>query len=174
MKNYWQDIRELVDHQTFLTLGQKAWQLIDMRLLETLNQIKDAYGYTMVINTWFMQDWQRFGEMREFSCFRPNTSTVGKPDGAHYRGMGVDILFFDAGGNLINSDTIRQKLMADCAKFPWIRCLEIGISWVHIDVMDENNSPKRRGCNEKQIMLVDTKNFVSWFDRGTKQIRKAA
>lgn len=166
MKNYWQDIRELVDHQTFLILGQRAWTKIDMRLLETLNQLKDAYGYTMVINTWFMKNWKAYGDMREFSGFRPNTSTVGKPDGAHYRGMGADILFYDKAGNFINSDTIRAKILADHEKFPWIRCLEVGISWVHIDVMDEHDSPiKRAGCDEAHIMLVNLKNSFTWFDR---------
>lgn len=170
MKNHWTDVRELVDHQTFFTLGQKAWTLIDMRLLETLNQLKEAYGYTMVINTWFMKNWQRFGEMREFSGYRPNTSTVGKTNGAHYRGMGADILFFDASGHLINSDAIRAKIMADCKKFPWIRCMEVGISWVHLDVMGDKDSPiKRAGCDEGHIMLVNLKNEFTWFER-----RKAA
>lgn len=166
MKNYWQDVRELVDHQTFFTLGQKAWTLIDMRLLEVLNQLKDAYGYTMVINTWFMQNWKNFGDMREFCGFRPNTSTVGKPDGAHYKGMAADILFYDKEGNFINSDTIRSKILADAHLFPLVRCLEVGVPWVHVDVLGEHDSPiKRAGCDETHIMLVNLKNEFTWFER---------
>ena len=172
--NHWKDIRELVDHQTFFTLGQKSWKLIDMRLLETLNQIKEAYGYTMVINTWFMKNYKTFGDIREFSGYRPNTSTVGKPDGAHYRGMAADILFYDAKGVFISSDVIRAKIMADIHLFPWIRCLEVGISWVHIDVMSEKDSPiKRAGCDDVHIMLVNLKNQFSWFNRKTGLIEAA-
>lgn len=173
-KIYFKEIRELVDHQTYFDIGDRAWDKIDYRLLVVLNKIKERYGYTMIINTWFMGNWQRFGEMREYSGLRPSTVTVGKPDGAHYRGMASDILFFDKAGNYIKADTIRALLMADIESFPYLMCLEIGIEWVHIDVMSELDHPKRIGANAKNLILVDTKNNVTWFDRKEKVIKEYA
>jgi len=80
-------------------------------------------------------------------------------------GMAADIDFYDSKGNKIGADTIRAKIFEDLALFPFIRCIETGVSWVHIDVMGEEDSPKRTGCDTKKVMLFDTQNRVSWIER---------
>ena len=177
--DYWKDIRELVDPETFRTLGPAAWSLIDPRLHATLNQLKARYGWTIIVNTWFMKNWQRFGEKWTYRCFRPSGVGVGKPNGAHYKGMGVDFDAYGPNGLMIPADLVRKQILSDIEFFPHIRCMETGINWVHIDVMGDKDSPIKRGlgtdisglvasCNENYIMLVNRNNTFDWFDRRVK------
>lgn len=162
---YFKVIQELVDPQTFAEEGEGAWAKLDVRLIDTLNELKEFFGYTMVINTWHMKNWLLFGGQKwnDRGLRRPDTKT-GKPNGAHPKGMAADIDFYKDGVP-VAADEIRKIIFANINKFKWIRCIEIGISWVHIDVMDEHDSSRRAGCNELKVMLVDRNNNVSWLDR---------
>ena len=164
------DIRELVDHQTWFNYGDRSWSKIDARLVDTINQIKQKYGYIMIVNTWHMKKWNMFGDIREFSGYRPPGCSIGKQDGAHYKGMAADLLFYSSSGTIVESDHIRELLLSNIDEFPYIQCLEIA-PWCHIDVMSEKDSVFRKGCDGSKVMIVDQKNNFKWFD---KNIRKVA
>jgi hypothetical protein len=153
MSNF--NIKELVDPQIYAKYKEEAWKLLDKRLIQTLDQIKERYHYTMIINDW---SWNKSIDPFDQRGYRSPQSTTGKKDGAHYRGMAADIDFYDK-GKLIPANTIRSLLYKDIKFFPFIRCFETGINWVHLDIMGQEDSPiKRGGVTSDKIMLVDAQN----------------
>ena len=140
---------EFVDRATFELLGIEAIKLLDERLKLTIEQIRKFYNFPMVINNWV------FGGNFQNRCYRTQKSIVGSRSGSHYRGMGVDFDCYDAKKVMIPAIEMRKKIFADIDKFPYIRMIETGVNWVHVDVMDEKDSQRRIGCNDSNILIYD-------------------
>lgn len=141
---------EFFDKETYELLGDKAMSLLDIRLKMTIDSIRKKLGYSMIIN-----NWANGGQFSQRG-FRTQKSTTGAKDGSHYKGMGVDFDCYDK-GKLVNADEIRKKIMKNIDVFPYIRGCEVGINWNHWDVMGEEDSDKRKGVNDKTILLYSPK-----------------
>jgi hypothetical protein len=141
---------EFFDKETYELLGDQAMKLLDIRLKLTIDTIRKTLGYPMVINDWSVKPNGTF----QNRCFRTQKSTTGAKEGSHYKGMGVDFDCYRK-GVLLPASEVRKRIMSNIAKYPYIRCFETGINWVHIDVMGEEDSYRRTGIDEKHILIYD-------------------
>ena len=117
-------IQELVPPQVYEARGYKAWELIDVRLLMTLDRLRNRFG-SMKINDW------KWGGNREWSGLRTPNSPYYSPYSQHTFGRAADILFAD-----ITAEEVRQEILADPdnSSFDLIYSMELATSWLHIDV----------------------------------------
>lgn len=120
-------IQELVDPSTWNLLGDKAWFLLDPRLLWTLDRLRERYDRAITINTW---RWTTRSPLT-MRGFRPAGATVGAEHSQHRYGRAAD---FDVEG--MEAEDIRQDILSHQTDdiFKYIACLEVDISWVHMDV----------------------------------------
>jgi hypothetical protein len=147
---------EFFDKETYELLGDQAMKLLDIRLKMTIDRIRKELGYFMIINTWSFRNWQRFGSQQwNDRCFRSQKSGTGAKEGSHYKGMGVDFDCYDSKWQMIPAKIVRKKMFDNIHLFPYIHCFEVGINWLHIDVMDEEASPRRTGIKGDNILLYD-------------------
>jgi hypothetical protein len=117
-------IHELVPRSVYEKRGEKAWQLLDERLLITLDRLRKRYGSTTV-NNWY------WGKDREWSGLRTKESPYYSPFSQHTFGRAADCLFAN-----ISADEVRQDILAspNDSAFEYIGSLELGVSWLHFDV----------------------------------------
>lgn len=150
--------KEFFDNETYKLLGDNAMRLLDIRLKMTIDSIRKVLGIQMFINN---------GKDLQERCYRTLASKEGSVTGAHYKGMAVD---FDLKG--LTANEARKLIYKNIDKFPYIRGIEIGINWVHIDIMDYNDSDKRNGVNDKMIILFDKENDSKLISR--EELKKLA
>jgi len=99
----------------------RLWQLFDDRALITLDLLRDRYG-SATVNDWY------WGGSNEFGGWRPGDCKVGSELSQHKRGRAFDPKF-----KSITADEIRKDILKDQSLFPFITCLEMGVSWLHFD-----------------------------------------
>jgi len=118
-------IEELVSKETFdLIKEDTLWKLFDAKLLVTIDALKEKFPEgTMSINTW---KWQ--GD-RNQSGLRTKNSKYYSPTSQHSVGRAVDCVFSD-----YETEEVRQYIINNPKKFPYIKGIEKGVSWLHIDV----------------------------------------
>ena len=116
-------IHELVPPQVYQDRGEKAWELIDDRILRTIDELRERYG-SITINNYM------FGGDREWSGLRTQNSPWFSPYSQHTFGRAVDCLFKDA-----DVDKVRQDILdlphseVSC----YVTAVELDTSWLHID-----------------------------------------
>ena len=126
------DIRELVPPAIYELRGEKAWQLMDDRLLYLIDLLRDEFGRA-TINNW------SYGGERQWSGLRTVTSPYYSPTSQHSLGRAVDILFTKP------AKEVREAIMEAPEKFlaPSVGItsitLEDSVAWVHVDL--RNNQP---------------------------------
>ncbi len=79
-------IHELVPPHVYQDRGEAAWQLLDERLLITLDKLRIRYGPTTVNNYYW-------GSEREWSGLRTVDSPYYRPYSQHTFGRAADCLF---------------------------------------------------------------------------------
>ena len=123
-------IQELVDDETYEYRGEKAWELLDDRLLMTLDFLRNRYG-KMTINNW---RWTIDGA-RKWSGLRTPDSPWYSMYSQHSYGRAADIIFAN-----ITAEEVRQDISdnPDDIDFQYINSYEEDTSWLHIDVRNTN------------------------------------
>jgi hypothetical protein len=129
-------IKELIPPETYAAEGDASLLHIDERILVTLDQVRDFYGVAVTVN-----NWHRSGNFK-YRGYRPSTCEVGATHSMHRLGQAVD---FDVHGR--RADQVRAELRQNYQRFPFIRRMEDGVSWVHIDL-------KETGENGIQLFKV--------------------
>lgn len=119
-------IQELVDEETYNKRGEKAWELLDDRLLMTLDMLRDRYG-KMTINNW---RWTA-RTPRMWSGLRTPDSPWYSTYSQHTYGRAADIIFDSITAEEVRQDILREP---DDIDFQYINSFEEGTSWLHIDV----------------------------------------
>ncbi len=117
-------IHELVPPTVYHDRGDKAWELLDERLLRTLDRLRKRFGPT-IVNNWHS------GGPREWSGLRTADSPYYSRFSQHSFGRAADCLFVNE-----DAETVRQEILAapDDPDFALIGSLELGVSWLHFDV----------------------------------------
>jgi hypothetical protein len=117
-------IQELVSPKVYEERGEKAWALMDPRLLETLDWLRSAYG-PMIINNWHSVGTRKFSGLRmPFDDYYSKYSQ-------HSFGRAADILFTRHSVDTVIEDIIRHP---NEPIFKHIKGLELDVTWLHIDV----------------------------------------
>lgn len=116
-------IHELVPPAVFKERVEKAWELLDDRLLITLDRLRERYG-PMTINNYY------WGGNREWSGLRTPDSPYGSQYSQHRFGRAADSLFKN-----VSADEVRRDILAFPGSwhFHMIGSVELGVSWLHID-----------------------------------------
>jgi len=115
-------IQEFVPKSVYRGRGQKAWQLIDNRIIENADALRKALNIPLTINNWHDDG------SRTQSGLRLPGQSYHKPYSQHSFGRAVDIIGdFDA-------DEVRELIKVGEILLPHIVCFETGVSWIHMDV----------------------------------------
>ncbi|SEA21673.1 hypothetical protein SAMN05660964_01139 [Thiothrix caldifontis] len=117
-------IHELVPPAVLKEKGEAAWELLDERLLETLDQLREHYGPITVNN-------YHWGGQRKWSGLRTKESPDYKLYSQHTFGRAADCLFKHT-----TAEEVRKDILAKCSDsdFKWINAIEMEVSWLHVDV----------------------------------------
>ena len=94
-------IEELVPPKVYADRGRKAWELIDVRILKTIDMLRDKYGQ-MTINNW------KWAGSREWSGLRTPNSPYYSPYSQHTFGRAVDIIFKDKTAEEVRQDILNN------------------------------------------------------------------
>lgn len=117
-------IHELVPPHVFAERGEKAWELLDERLLITLDLLRKRFG-PMTVNNYY------WGKDREWSGLRTSDSPYYSRYSQHSFGRAADCLFNNFTAEQVRKEIINSPNKAD---FELIGSVELGVSWLHFDV----------------------------------------
>jgi hypothetical protein len=143
-------IHELVPTNVFYDRGERAWELLDERLLITLDKLRKRYG-SMTVNNYY------WGKNREWSGLRTSDSPYYSANSQHTFGRAADCLFAAK-----SAETVRQDILAnpDDEDFRLIGSLELGVSWLHFDV---RNCDRIKTYYPQSVVAQKLKNKVNNF-----------
>ena len=133
-------IEELVPPLVYEQRGERAWQLLDDRLLMTIDAMRDRFG-AMVINTWHSKKLQKYFGYRQYSGLR----TVGFYMDVYGDDRGYEKYFnsysqhkygraFDALFAQYEAEEVRRIVREEQGRFPYLRAMENNVSWFHGDI----------------------------------------
>ena len=112
---------ELVPEAVFRDRGDLSLELIDERVLLTLDQLRDAFG-TCTINDWC------WGGGYSESGLRTPECEVYSPTSQHTFGRAMDCKFNK------EAEEVRKRVIAHKEIFPYISFIEDEVTWFHFDV----------------------------------------
>ncbi len=115
-------VQELVPQSIYEQRKEKAIELIDERVLVTLDQLRETFG-PCTVNDWcfggdYSQSGLRTPEAKEYS-----------PTSQHTFGRAMDCKFKE-----YEAQEVRRHIVENRIIFPYITFMEEGISWLHFDV----------------------------------------
>lgn len=116
--------RELVDKETFATFGESALMFFDVRLLKTIDGIREHFNKPITINNWHV------GGPYDSRGLRRPADKTGADYSQHRFGRAVDFNVRE-----MSADEVRKYIIAHQNEFPFneICAMELDVSWVHID-----------------------------------------
>ena len=117
-------IHELVPPDVYNERSDKAWQLLDSRLLITLDRMRMRYG-PITVNNYF------WGHDRKYSGLRTPDSEHYSPTSQHTFGRAADCIFREIGVDVVRTDILEHPYDTE---FQHINAIELDTSWLHFDV----------------------------------------
>lgn len=121
-------VQEFVPRREFADRGEKAWELLDSRMLITAYNLRLRYG-PITFN-----DWHRGGRF-QYSGFRPDDCPEGAELSQHKHGRAGDGKFKDVTAEEVRQDILSKK---NLLAFKYITSIELTTSWLHFDVRNCN------------------------------------
>jgi hypothetical protein len=131
-------IYELVDRQTYMNYGERAWTLISPDLQEALDGVREFFNQPVTVNNWYG------GGPFQYRGYRGPACPIGAEHSQHKLGMAAD---FDVHEHTAED---ARKIIKDNEDDPLlakIMRMEDGVNWVHIDL-------KELADNQKRIYLL--------------------
>lgn len=126
-------IQEFVDPATYKKFGENSLLVMDYRILQIADAVREHFGIPVTINNWHIG-----GEFCNRG-FRPRESKVGASYSQHRFGRAID---FNVGS--VKAETVRKEIANlhknNIAPFNFITAMETDISWVHIDCRITNQN----------------------------------
>ena len=137
--NYF-SIQEYVPPRVYAQRGERAWQLLDDRLLRSDHALRKKFG-AIIINNWHSQhliervqevytNWGvSWNPVREWSGLRTVDSPYYSEFSQHPFGRASDKIFLD-----VTVAEVREYILKHQDEFPLIMSLELDTKWLHHDV----------------------------------------
>ena len=100
------------------------YNVIDYRIVETLESIRFWFGVPVYMNTW------KSGGEYQYRGYRPTECTEGAVYSQHRFGRAGDCIVSG-----YEAEEVRTFILKNREKFPHITRLEKKVSWVHLDIM---------------------------------------
>jgi|SaaInlLV_10m_DNA_3_1039740.scaffolds.fasta_scaffold07809_2 hypothetical protein len=131
MKSKTFKIFELVPVHLYQIVHEDSlWDMMDDKLIESIDLLKEKFpNGTMVINNY------QWGGERGWSGLRTKDSKYYSEGSQHSIGKAVDCIFSE-----YTTEEIRNYILYHQDEFPYIGGIEIGVSWLHLDVRDRKNN----------------------------------
>jgi len=123
-------IQELVPKHIYEERGDRSWELIDARLIETIDTLKAIFSKgTITINNWLWDG------NRNWSCLRTPASPDYSETSQHTFGRAVDMKF-----SAYDEAYVRNYIIQHPDEFPYVNGIEDfkGMTWVHVDVRNSD------------------------------------
>ena len=111
---------------------QKGWEIMDNKLLITIDVIREIIGYPLICNTWYQDG------SREFCGWRPEVCSVGAILSLHKLGKAVDLIC-----PYMSAEEMRQKIKDNADRLPYPIRIEKDVTWLHIDVKEMDYKNKK-------------------------------
>jgi hypothetical protein len=129
MRSKYFKLYELVPKNMYDNLHEELlWGMLDENLIEMADKIKETFPEgTMTINNYF------WGGNREWSGIRSKASKWYSPTSQHSLGKAIDCVFSD----YLVAD-VRQYIIDNPTEFPYIKGIELDVSWLHFDTRDSD------------------------------------
>ena len=121
-------IQELVSPEIFNQRGNKAVELIDPRLLETMDTLREELGRPITANNWIYGGVFTQRGLRDRSFYKTDKAYQDSLS-QHKFGRACD---FDVKG--LSAKQVNQFIIDNKDKFPYISFIEVDCNWTHIDV----------------------------------------
>ena len=121
-------IQELVPESVFNDRGEKAWQLIDHRLIVNADSLREQLGVPLTCN-----NWHHHGP-RDQSGLRVQGQSYYKQYSQHSFGRALDLVCG------IPAEDIRAAIKAKEIILPHPATFEEGVSWLHMDARNMSNN----------------------------------
>lgn len=136
MKSRYFTIEELVSDNVYRKYGDKSWEFIDIRLIETIDKLREVFNKPITINNW------KWGGSLKQRGLRANKDEIvaNKKDyyiSQHCLGKAVD---FNVKG--LSSKEVYDFILENKDKFPYITRIEDinkTPTWVHIDLSNTSS-----------------------------------
>ena len=116
-------LEEFVPKEIFVSRGSMAWSLLDERIIITAETIREYFKKKVIINNW---KWN--GPFSQRGLRTDKSMNDKAPYSQHIFGRAID---FDVDG--IHAEEVRQSVLQNKDKFPYITGMELDVNWVHID-----------------------------------------
>ena len=128
MKSKYFKVHEIVPKVLYNKYGEKAWRYVDIRLIETIDKLKEHFSEgSMTINNY------KWNGAREWSGIRTSDSPYYSVGSQHSYANALDIVFSE-----YTAKEVRDYILNNLDEFPHIKGLEVA-TWLHIDVRNEDN-----------------------------------
>jgi hypothetical protein len=114
---------ELVPSDVYTERGDRAWQLLDPRLLYTIDHIRKYFG-KMIVNDWY------WGGKNQYRVWRPEGLKFGAGYSQHKYGRAADLIPTET-----TTEKIRQYIIGNphMDGLEYLTALELEVSWLHVD-----------------------------------------
>ncbi|CAL9992773.1 hypothetical protein VPHD479_0337 [Vibrio phage D479] len=127
-------IYELVSREIYERRGERAWQLIDPLLIDTLDALREQFG-PCTINNWKWNGVYHQSGLRDNGHYK-SLSKYHESLSQHKYGRAADCKFKNH-----SAQEVRKYILEHPEQFPHITFLETGplnsgkaMNWVHVDV----------------------------------------
>ncbi|EKD9324308.1 hypothetical protein OS347_000733 [Vibrio vulnificus] len=142
-------VEELVSKSMFNQRGHKAIELIDERVLMTLDSLRENLNKPITVNNWLWNGSFQQRGLRDRGFYKSDADYVSSLS-QHKYGRAVD---FDVKN--MSAKEVRKHIIENQHLYPHISFLEVDINWVHFDVRNNDGlvlwSPKRGFISESEL-----------------------
>ncbi len=134
-------IQEWVPQHVYKDRGDRAWELLNPRILKSADRLREDLKCPMIINTWHSEKLKQAYGRREWAGLRTvlyyiqmaETMSQGIKDyidsySQHKLGNGFDALFRD-----FDAESVREHIRKFKQLYPYINAIEIDVDWLHAD-----------------------------------------
>ena len=122
-------VEELVSEHIHGVYQDAALEFIDPRILHTLDFMRNQRFKTPIT----VNNWHRGGVLQHRG-YREPSARVGAANSQHRHGRAIDC---DVDG--LSADEVCDDILKHPDLYPFITCIERGVSWVHFDVRNHNS-----------------------------------
>lgn len=128
MKSEYFKLHELVPKHVFEARGEKGWELLDDRMIASIDALKKRFPLgTMTINNWYwggVRQWSGLRTGAYYTSIRAYELSFSQ----HKYGRAFDCVFSE-----YDIEEVRDYVKHHPEEFPYLTGVEEGVSWFHGD-----------------------------------------
>ena len=116
-------IEEFVDRETYEVFEEKSIWFVDQKLIDVMDRLRENLGQVITVNDW------KWGGNFQWRGLRTKWCDIGADYSLHRLGRACDFTVRN-----MEAEEVRKHILTNLEKYPEIKGMELGTSWIHIDV----------------------------------------